>query len=70
MAPALAQDSGVCSRERKRSLRSQNGKGIHLDSFSNRYTLSSVLCRPLKNCPSEQQIEVISVTVQQVTVMS
>lgn len=42
VAPALAQDSGVCSRERKRSLRSQNGKGIHLDSFSNRYTLHSL----------------------------
>lgn len=48
----------------------RNGKGIHVDSFSNRYVLSSVLCQPLKNCPSEQQVEVISVTVQQVTVTS
>lgn len=49
--------------KQKSNLCSQNGRGNAL-SFSIRI-LSFVLLQPLKNCHSEQQLEIISVTVQQ-----
>lgn len=62
VAPALAQDSGMCSRERKSSLCSQNGKRIHLTTFQT--GIYSFL-----SCSSHSRT-VTSVTVQQVMVLS
>lgn len=39
VAPALVQDSGMCSREKESSLCSQNGKGIHLAIQTGIYSL-------------------------------
>lgn len=64
------QDSDVTvhSRKRKSSWSSRNGKGNTADIAFRKGVLAFVLSQPLKNCHSKQQIEIVSVIVQQVTV--
>lgn len=61
-------DLAVHSRKRKSSLSSQNGKRNTTYTAFHKGILSFVLFQPLKNCHLKQQVEVISVIVQQVTV--